>query len=166
MVAAETFLPATDGIDHVNVYSQGRTDLGRLLSNFAHTLFVVPIHGRFASVEAYWYWLQCEDGKAREGLRGHFGFAAKQAGRALRVPDYGRADELEFRRCIARAIREKIWQTPGLAAALAGSALPLTHYYVFGQRVITPPGNEWILETIMYFREKILSGRRASAEAG
>ena len=50
----KTFLPAEDGITHVNVYSRGLTTLGRWLSNFAHC----PIEtedGPFASIEGYWY---------------------------------------------------------------------------------------------------------------
>jgi hypothetical protein len=150
-------------VDHLNVYSRGRTELGRLLSNFAHTPFVVPLHGEFASVEAYWYWLQCTDPVARERLRHLSGFAAKRAGRALRVPDYGRANDAEFRRCIARAIREKIWHTPGLAARLHACTLPLTHYYVYGAKVVTPPGNEWILEAIDYYRAKLQTPVAAAA---
>jgi len=45
-----------DGIDHINLYSRGHTELGQYLSNFAYT----PIQtedGRFNSIEAYWYWL-------------------------------------------------------------------------------------------------------------
>lgn len=32
--------PLEDGITHINVYSKGATELGRLLTNFAHT----PLH--------------------------------------------------------------------------------------------------------------------------
>lgn len=48
--------PELDGIDHINVYSQGKTKLGRLLSNFANTPFEIPGLGRFQSVESYWYY--------------------------------------------------------------------------------------------------------------
>jgi hypothetical protein len=147
--------PALDGVDHINVYSQGRTELGRLLSNFAHTPFTVPRDGTFASVEAYWYWLQCDDPAARERLRPLYGYRAKQTGRALRVPDYGRVHDLEFRRAIARAIREKIRQTPRLAGMLVRSTLPLAHYYVYGEKVVMPADNEWILESIAYYRDRL-----------
>ena len=156
--AAPACSPATDGIDHINVYSCGRTELGRLLSNFAHTPFTVPVHGTFASVEAYWYWLQCGDTAARERLRLLHGFAAKKAGRELRVPDYARVNDLEFRRCIARAIREKIWQTPKLAGMLAASDLPFTHYYVYGEKVVRPANNEWIMDAIAHYRVKLRGG--------
>lgn len=79
------FDPAMDGVDHINVYSRGRTGLGRVLTNFAHTPFTVPEHGTFASVEGYWYWLQCPAGAARERLRPLHGHRAKQIGRELRI---------------------------------------------------------------------------------
>lgn len=50
--------PTKDGIDHINVYSKGKTALGRFLSNFAETDLETK-DGHFASVEAYWYWLTC-----------------------------------------------------------------------------------------------------------
>ena len=49
------FTPSTDGIDHINIYSKGKTSLGRWLSNFAKS----PIEtedGHFDSIEGYWYW--------------------------------------------------------------------------------------------------------------
>jgi hypothetical protein len=49
--------PSEDGVTHINVYSRGNTELGRLLSNFAHTPFSHPEFGEFASVEGFWYWL-------------------------------------------------------------------------------------------------------------
>jgi hypothetical protein len=42
-----------DGITHINIYSKGKTELGRWLSNFTYH----PIEtedGKFDSVEGYW----------------------------------------------------------------------------------------------------------------
>lgn len=152
---ATEFDPALDGVDHINVFSRGRTELGQLLSNFAHTPFTLPDHGTFGSVEGYWYWLQCEDEVARERLRPLYGFRAKKVGRDLRIPDYGRVHDLEFRRAIARAIREKIRHHRAIAEMLAACTLPFAHYYVYGDTVVVPADNEWILETLDFFREKL-----------
>lgn len=38
-VGTMNFKPEMDGIDHINVYSKGKTELGKLLSNFARTPF-------------------------------------------------------------------------------------------------------------------------------
>ena len=48
--------PQNDGITHINVYSKGKTTLGRWLTNFAHTP-IDTIDGHFESIEGYWYWL-------------------------------------------------------------------------------------------------------------
>ena len=42
--------PKLDGIEHINIYSKGKTELGRLLTNFAQTPFIHPEYGRFESV--------------------------------------------------------------------------------------------------------------------
>ena len=69
-----------DGINCINIYSKGVTELGRLLSNFAR----IPIHGNghiFASVEAWWYWYTT--GKVHHHLKNLHGFKAKEEGRKL-----------------------------------------------------------------------------------
>ena len=48
--------PENDGIDHINVYSKGKTVLGRALSNFSYSRIRIPFLGTFLSVEAFWYW--------------------------------------------------------------------------------------------------------------
>lgn len=45
------YTATTDGIDHINIYSKGKTTLGRMLSNFACTPFTHPEDGKFASIE-------------------------------------------------------------------------------------------------------------------
>lgn len=68
--------PNEDGISHINVYSKGRTGIGRFLSNFTF----YPIHtvdGEFHSIEGYWYWLTCRDDR----LRYLHGYEAKKLGR-------------------------------------------------------------------------------------
>lgn len=52
--------PLMDGIDHINIYSKGKTALGINLSNFARTPFVLKDKFnneiRFSSVESWWYY--------------------------------------------------------------------------------------------------------------
>jgi hypothetical protein len=66
-----------DGIDHINIYSKGKTELGRWLSNFSECAIKHPFDGYFNSVEAYWYY----DITGNEDLRLTSGFEAKQLGR-------------------------------------------------------------------------------------
>lgn len=134
--------PVEDGVTHVNVSSQGRTKLGRLLSNFAHTPFTCA-DGRFASVEGYWYWLGVPAGHPQcERLRTLSGFDAKKLGRQLRAPDWSTAPGFQDK--IRAALRAKAAQHPRILELLTECSLPLAHYYVFNGRP-KPAGGEWIL---------------------
>ena len=68
----------TDGVDHINVYSQGKTQLGRNLSNFSR-FPICTDDGNFYSIEGYWYWLLTKD----DSLRKMWGFKAKAHGREM-----------------------------------------------------------------------------------
>ena len=95
-----------DGIDHINIYSKGKTLIGRQLSNFAEIPFDHPKHGKFMSVEGYWYWLSCKD----DILRKLSGFKAKEYGREIGANDW--CDNLEFKENIKLAIKSKLEQNP------------------------------------------------------
>lgn len=49
--------PSTDGITHINIYSRGRTTVGRFLSNFEETNTPTP-HGKFLTLEGYYHYLR------------------------------------------------------------------------------------------------------------
>jgi hypothetical protein len=116
-----------DGISHLNVWSKARTELGQLASNFALTPFTHPEYGRFASVEALWYWLAT--GLQHNELRRLYGASAKTAGKRLPRVEM---DSEKFQHTIKEAIRLKFEQTPGLKKLLIESTLPFEHYYVYG----------------------------------
>lgn len=129
-----------DGLTHINVYSKGKTKLGRLLSNFAHTPFV--LHDlwetlEFASVEGYWYWFKTGIDK----FRSLHGAEAKRLGKAAsqsnREPS---RDELE------QVYRAKLRQHPSIAESLAASSLPLAHYYVYGGQKVNADKYLWTVE--------------------
>lgn len=56
--------PATDGLNHYNLYSQARTPVGQLASNFAEspdgTMFDTP-HGPYRTLEGYYHVLRILD---------------------------------------------------------------------------------------------------------
>jgi len=144
------YLPANDGLDHINVYSKGQTFLGRLLSNFAHTPFTCE-DGKFASIEGYWYWLSIVDKKEREVLRTLHGYEAKEVGRKLRTDQFG--DNVDaFKRKICKAIKIKI-EAHNLDKLLAETDLPLTHYYLYGKKRVEG-GGEWIIVFLERLRTK------------
>lgn len=147
--------PSQDGITHINVWSKGRTQLGQLLSNFAHVGFNHPVHGYFASVEGFWYWLST--GRTHDELRRLYGASAKSVGSKLeQVP----IPEDEFREGILEALRCKIEQNPDIAVALKNSHLPLEHYFVYGHNVIVNQGQKhgWQLQFLQMLRHELQGG--------
>lgn len=132
------YYPERDGVDHVNVYSKGRTELGQLLTNFADTPFRHPEHGWFRTVEGFWYWLKT--GMQYDQLRDVSGWEAKMLGRKWPSIEVEHFDEK-----IKTAIRAKLIQHPNILSMLIDNELPLAHYYVIQGR-IKQAGYEWINE--------------------
>jgi predicted NAD-dependent protein-ADP-ribosyltransferase YbiA (DUF1768 family) len=154
-----SFTPATDGIDHVNVYSRGRTEAGKLLSNFAATPFT--LHGvRFASVEGFYQSVLYDADADRAAIAATSGREAKAFGKRSgkrpgdpvrtwdgRVMPFGGE---EFQAEVAQAIREKVGQNPEVRAALLATGnLPLTHYYVMWGRPVVPRGETGLLTNLL-----------------
>lgn len=60
--------PSTDGLNHYNIYSQARTEIGRMASNFYSRpgeFFVTP-HGQFFTLEGYYHYLRIVDWVMRD----------------------------------------------------------------------------------------------------
>jgi predicted NAD-dependent protein-ADP-ribosyltransferase YbiA (DUF1768 family) len=155
-----------DGGDHINIYSKGETELGRLLSNFANT--PVKLQGEtYASLEAYWYYLgikwpsEITEETSRFGttgwsksidpaaedkkrIRNSYGFMAKKLGRELRKK-YGEEKSNYFEDSIKAAMRKKVEQHPKIKTLLTNSSLPFQHYYSYGGKNVDA-GFKWIVE--------------------
>ena len=119
-----------DGINCINIYSKGVTELGRLLSNFAR----IPIHGNghtFASVEAWWYWYTT--GKVHHHLKNLHGFKAKEEGRKLQKVQ-SVTPEI-FRQIAVLKLDQNVW----LKEMFKANTLPFVHFYEYGGKVVIPP---------------------------
>jgi hypothetical protein len=142
------FDPKNDGEDHINVYSRGKTNLGKWLSNFTRE----PIEtedGEFNSIEGYWYWL----GTRKELLREASGYQAKRIGRTFRVKH--RLSTKEFKRKIKKAFNLKLKANNKMRKKFIQSTLPLVHYYVEGERLIFVPKHYWLFKYMERKREKL-----------
>lgn len=152
------YRPEDDGLTHINIYSKGKTELGRIASNFAQTPFKHPEYGYFASIEAFWYWLS--SGKCHDILRNLSGFQAKKMG--LRYVAEGRTNVENFQREIKRALFLKMEQNPRFLELLKDSNLPLTHYYLWGEpgnyRVTKPENQQWQVNYLSDLRD-FLNGK-------
>ncbi len=142
-MSKKNLIPDEDGVTHINIYSNGKTWLGRELSNFAHRPFNHKEHGLFASVEGYWYWL----GRQDEKLRHLYGYKAKQLGQSL--PLVKQLHPERFQKLICEALDAKLERHPDIFKALIESTLPIEHYYAkfYGTtlKISEPPSNKWVL---------------------
>jgi hypothetical protein len=136
-----------DGVDCINIYSKGKTDLGKFLSNFTYC-FIRTEDGFFKSVEGYWYWLSCKD----EKLRDLYGYAAKKYGREIGAKDW--IDSDEFQRKITLAIKTKIMNSNYLDEFIR-SDLPFVHFYDFGGKIVEPKEGKWVIEFISKLRTEL-----------
>lgn len=143
------FNPNNDGIDHINVYSQGRTNLGIFLSNWYKYPQVVEGLGTFYSIEGLWYYL----GTGDDRLRTVYGYNAKYLGRSL--PRNNNMDEYEFKSIIKNAIKHKILSGHMLQTFI-NSSLPFTHYYVFGGKQVNGK-SQWVINYLEDLREELKS---------
>ena len=143
-----------DGIDHINVYSKAKTELGRWLSNFSYSPINLDSHGKFKSIEGYWYWLvlNLNSGINFNELREVYGFEAKKVGRELislhlskKTKEESSANTSTFKNLIKRAIDTKLKSNLVKLEDLKQSSLPLVHYYEYGGKRVDA-GYEWIVE--------------------
>lgn len=132
--------PLADGHTHINIYSRGRTELGRFLSNFTEHEYNHYNYGKFASIEAFWHWRHLYGSEAPEEeldrLRVLSGNMALVQGRALRQKYEAHLRAYEyFEIDICNAIGQKILDVPRMRRKLCRSSLPFKHYYWYGDNI-------------------------------
>ena len=155
--------PKEDGVTHINIYSKGNTELGRLLSNMAEVGFDHPVAGYFRSMEGFWYYYFT--GSQHDEFKVMSPWECKKTGKLLRddridkegISDYDKA-------IILQAIGYKIKQSTEIIGLMLDSVLPFTHYYNYGGRVITLPHYNWMVDEFERIR-KILKGAKLDGYA-
>lgn len=128
-----------DGVHHINIYSKGKTEVGRWLSNFTYCPIQTE-NGWFNSVEGYWYWIITLNDKLRE----LDGFPAKKLGKESEKI-MSLSDEV-FQQKICKAIDLKLKRNSKWVAEQCN--LPLRHYYDYGGKRIEKQEYNWITEHI------------------
>lgn len=138
----QDYNPEKDGVDHINIYSKGKTELGKWLSNFAYSPILIPQHADFKSIEGYWYWLSTGEESLRE-LTGH---KAKIIGK--RSPIKFKMTDKEFNDYIRKALDIKLKSNQEKLKLFTDSTLPFKHYYVYGHedRIVIDAGYKWIID--------------------
>jgi len=145
--------PDLDGIDHINIYSKAKTEIGKILSNFYNFGFNCK-DGRFCSVEAYWYWLGINECVEKEQLRKVYGFEAKKLGEELKY-HFGKRIEPDFERKILIAIWKKVQCHKNIF--IETNKLLFEHYYNYGGKIINVKNKYlWMFEGIEKMRNYLL----------
>lgn len=127
-----------DGVLFINIYSKGRTELGRELSHFHHSPFTHPVFGSFNCMEGFWHYV---GGTPRdERLRKAPGYIAKKIGKTLKKEYHP-----DFQKWIMEGNRAKIEADPELKKKFTESELPFVHYYIGDNGwVIKPKAQDWL----------------------
>lgn len=178
-------LPATDGVNHINIYSKGVTLVGRVLSNF-HTPAEAyeTTHGTFASLEGYYHWLRVADyhcvykGESLETLEIKYpelkrlrtanGDEAIRLGRKCKAEAYAKTSYrpgkfegvmfVAFVTALVGKLARPYGEDSSLGAFvsdLLASGFSLVHYYNTGNGIKYPPHGEWLPELITSICENI-----------
>ena len=156
--SVEDINPNKDGIEHINVHSEGRTIVGRMLDNLAYMPFDHPQFGQFNSIEGFYWWYI--SGQKHEYLRYVYNDKARKAAAEFkREKNLGEMDKEQFR----IAVQCKIAQSPFLQEQLQICYLPLVAYTVYGKsllrRKLVPNKNaELLLQFLDEYRD-YLQGR-------
>lgn len=118
--------PDTDGINHINIYSKGKTELGKFLSHF-HGHYIETEDGGFECLEGYWYWLYFRD----DVFQIMDGLAAKLHAHELGKRRFrGDISPEEHMAKILRATTIKLDTAPAeIRTQLINNKLPFIHAY-------------------------------------
>lgn len=144
-----------DGLDHINIYTMGKTELGRVLSHFAHTPFKHPYFGPFYSMEGFWYYASAGFKEENSQMRYLSGSRAKRTGKTLKQVHYD-----EFMQDIIAANYQKIIQHDRIRELMIESELPFDHYYVYGPNNIhvTPKSADKLIKGFEEIRKALKQG--------
>ena len=124
-VSSNNYLRENDGIDHINIYSKGKTELGKILSNFAYTPF--EYNGiKYNSIEGAIFYYRTGD----ERFINLYGTEAKKLGKSLK------GERKETYEMLKDWCNAKLNQIPIIEEILIQNELPFSHYFVmWGKKI-------------------------------
>lgn len=140
-----------DGVDHINIWEKGSTDLGVALSHMADLPFTHETYGKFRSIEGFWHYIRSISRDDRTRMMA--GYKAKKFGDTL---ESQRVDD--FKAIIMDANWQKIKQYPPLIEEIKNSNLPFDIYYLFNNDEnvrIRPASAYWLLDGFNVIRKAI-----------
>jgi hypothetical protein len=154
LIPRTVFDPEQDGETHINVSTNGKTELGRKLAHFAVTPFIHPIYGPFKSMEGFWHFIKCEEKDDN--------FRTLTASRAKA---YAKTKKMVWRENFVDVINEanyhKVEQNEDIKRLIIESELPFAYYYMFGpeQLQIFPQQAPWLCAGFDMIRQLMKEGK-------
>lgn len=147
-----------DSIEFINIYTKGKTPLGKMLAHFTHMPFRHPQYGgTFYTIEGFWHWYKSSDRPDR--LRYLNGPKARDMGK--NIPCEWRDD---FKEAIFIATWCKIEQNPELKDMFLKSSLPFEHYFLDGPKgakvPVRPAASLWLCKMMERIRTMMWNGER------
>lgn len=119
-----------DGEDHINVYSNCKTELGKALSPFEIKPFIHPLYGKFNSRQGFYYYLLSKDG--HEAFR-TMPPTVKMSKYAANLPTMG-FFAVNLRYFMAEALWYQIKDNETVKQQLIDNQLPFEAYYLRRQK--------------------------------
>ena len=154
-----------DGITHINMYSKGKTKLGRMLTNMSNIEFKVILNKKevtFKSLEGYWYFLQIYflTKKINYDFVDIDCFEAKIKGKEILANiDRGMTEETyeRFKGYIIKGLQSKLKKNSEIYTLISENNLKFAHYYYYGNGEFTQtlPQYNWIVEAVEKISEEI-----------
>jgi hypothetical protein len=143
----------TDGVDHINIGNDAKTELGQLLAHFTESHFTHPYLGSFNCMEGYWHYVRAEH--PDDKLRLLVGRAAYLYGKKFKT-----IRRTAFREIIMDGNYQKIVENDRLRELLVKSTLPFMQYFAYGPEglLINPPTAPWLVPDFERLRELFKSG--------
>ena len=112
-----------DGVDHINIWLQGETDLGQCLSFDSMIPFTHSIFGEFTTFTGFWHYIKTEE--RDDLLRGKWGRKLDEYAKRLT-----RRNIPNFQAIILDANWQRIQQHAVLMKAMGESTLPFDIYSI------------------------------------
>lgn len=143
-----------DGVDHINLWEEGETELGRILSHRCELVFDHSHLGRFKTMEALDKYVMSRDRDDR--IRNLTGPALKK-----HTANIVNAPVTNFRAIIMDSNWQRVKQYPDLANVMKDSTLPFDVYYILrtsGMRV-RPTRYQWLIAGFEEIRRALKEGR-------
>lgn len=150
-----------DGITHINIWSKGNTELGKMLSHFYHAPFKHPYFGNFNCMEGFWHYIASHE--RPDIFRILNGIKSKLKSQEMRKQKVLTKRHLvNFPQIILDANFHKIVAHPEIQKLLVESTLPFEHYYVYGKGnvVILPHGSDWLCQVFEDLRALLKEGKK------